>query len=169
MAHNIRFPQMWDIITKHVDFKGKTLLDIGFGYGDLLKAAHSAGAKVYGIDQAAELVSNLRVYNSTTFNVRRANIEEIFYSKETLPKVDILTCFSVLPYLSDPDKMLNYFSGLSPQVLIECQYAGDGPGLDWLKGDADMQIWLDTIWYDVEKIGETKVEGRGYRSIWLCQ
>jgi hypothetical protein len=84
---------------------------------------------------------------------------------------DIIICFSVLPYLSDPTATLHWIRNHSNQALIECQYSGDGPGFDWLKDDYDMQRWLEQAGFEtIEPIGKTLVKDRDkYRTIWLCQ
>ena len=168
--HNIRFPEIWQILTRHIDFENKSLLDVGSGYGDLMKAAHKKGAKVYGIDKNIQLVEQLKEFEKDDFYISFVDIDKVTEGDFLLDDVDILTCFSVLPYLNKPNQALRYFKKLAKIVVIECQYANDGPGFYWLKGDGDMEAWLKQVWNTVGKIGETKVEDRDkQRSIWLCE
>lgn len=169
MSHNIRFPEIWQILTEHINFNGKTLIDIGCGYGDLLKTAYEAGSTVYGVDKDISLINKLQKYITENFYLVCHDIDYLEDNQELPEHVDILTCFSVLPYLQYPDKVLRYFRQLSDITIIECQYSGDGPGFASIKNDNDMVDWLSSIWDNVEKIGQTEVVGRGYRSIWLCQ
>ena len=85
---------------------------------------------------------------------------------------DIVLCTSVLPYIVDPDRLLLNIHRDSDTAIIECQYAGDGPGLEYIKNDTDMKEWLSKFdWFSVKKIGSTNVESRPgvKRSIWMCK
>ena len=172
-THNQRAPEQWRIISEHVDFDGKTVLDLGCGYGDLLWRAHRDGAFITGIEQNEEAYVFL-CRQGFDFGVPRgAWYPDIGFIVSANPdwSNDIAICFSVLPYLDNPTATLHWIRQHSQQALIECQLSGDGPGPDWLKCPQDMRRWLDSIgWQSVERIGETTVEERGTkRGIWLCQ
>lgn len=176
--HNKRSPKQWDIISKHIDFKNKTVIDLGCGYADLLFRCWQAGAKCFGIDKDNSLFPDSR----DTFCFEEGNIEHLGY-RRLFSNVTLL--FSVLPYLEKPTLMLKWMGIHSSISLIEVQLFRDGPGSnDWLKGqienepnvtylvdDEDTFLLLRKIgWQSVEKIGQTLVEGRNKeRSIWLCQ
>jgi SAM-dependent methyltransferase len=178
-VHNTRAPEQWRIISKHVDFEGKTVLDLGCGYGDLLWRAWAAGCvDSIGIDHNPELVLELLEREITLAgNVGFSCISiECAIAGGVLDgsvfgKWDTTICFSVLPYLANPTATLRWIREHSTQALIECQLAGDGPGFDWLESPQDMRRWLDSIgWKSVERIGETVIKDRGAkRGIWLCQ
>lgn len=172
-VHNTRAPEQWRIISQHVDFEGKTVLDLGCGYGDLLWRTRAAGATSVGVEID---------YNARSAICRHAesvsvaaplwnNLHHLDYLEDMDRRWDIAICFSVLPYLIDPTATLHWIHQHSTQALIECQLAGDGPGFDWLKSPQDLRRWLDSIgWQSVERIGETVVKDRGAkRGIWLCQ
>jgi len=177
-THNKRFPKIWKIITEHVDFEGKRLLDIGCGYGDLIKAAHDVGATVYGVDNNKDITRGLTVESpdrlkTGRFYVVYDDIED--WTEDYLPfrrskgteKIDIVTCFSVLPYLEDPEYTLSLFPLIAPIAILEVQYFGDGPGV--VAGDGPMKTILEKYFNKVEKIGSTRVDFRNKeRSIWLC-
>ena len=181
-THNQRAPEQWRIISEHVDFDGKTVLDLGCGHGDLLWRTLVAGAEsCHGIEQEQsiidecnqavfELMSGGIVFSQTSIERwMRAIDERMPPGQEYVANVAI--CFSVLPYLDNPTATLHWIRQHSQQALIECQLSGDGPGFDWLKCPQDMRRWLDSIgWQSVERIGETTVKDRGTkRGIWLCQ
>jgi SAM-dependent methyltransferase len=165
--HNTRSPEQWEIISRHVDFKGKTVLDLGCGKGDILFRAFEAGAQVTGIDNNPE---QIRYIKDAMPEVNVAVDDIAFMIMQS--KVDIIICFSVLPYLKLPSNMLLWINFHSDVALIECQYAGDGPGLSFLKGNNDMRAWLLEAgqFEKVQVIGHTFVEGRNKnRFIWMCE
>ncbi len=164
-VHNVRSPQQWEIISRHVDFQGKKVLDLGCGGGDILCRAFEAGAIVAGVDQ-----------DKTNFkkdvHPEIMRLEDDIETLGIYPHVDIIICFSVLPYLKRPDQMLNLLNFRSDFALIECQYAGDGPGFPFLLGNDEMQSWLLEVgqFEKVRTIGHTLVEGRDKkRFIWMCE
>jgi SAM-dependent methyltransferase len=167
VVHNVRSPEQWSIISRHIDFQGKTVLDLGCGKGDILFRAFEAGAKAIGIDLVAE---NVKYIQETYPDIEVAvdNIEsmiEIF-------GIDIIICFSVLPYLRNPGVILQWINGHSDIAFIECQYAGDGPGFSGIHDSNDMREWLLTSgqFKKAEPIGYTLVEGRNKkRYIWMCE
>ncbi|KKM74225.1 hypothetical protein LCGC14_1402440 [marine sediment metagenome] len=169
MGHNTRSPEQWDIISNHIDFQGKTLIDLGCGKGDLLFHAFDAGAKVVGVDHNIDNIKHIRTARpgiKTLFG--ELDLMEIWFWE----RVDIAICFSVLPYLKRPGDTLKWINTHSDIALIECQYADDGPGFDFLIDNDDMKQWLLQIgeFKEVEVIGHTLVEGRNTkRFIWRCE
>lgn len=166
---------MWHIISSHVDFKNKSILDLGCGYGDLVMYAADANARfVVGIEHKPSIVYALRerirasgVAEDVSIMILHGNIDEW---ESRWQNFDIIICTSVLPYLKNPDRLLENMSRHGDVVVIECQYAGDGPGFAHIKNDDDMRIWLLMYWRHVEKIGSTDIIDRGAsRSIWMCK
>lgn len=169
---NKRSDSQWQIISEHVEVAGKTMLDLGCGYADLLFSCWSAGAAfACGLDKDRSVIeaafAKFQVGDTSNVRLAVANIEQL--SKwET---EDIIICFSVLPYLANPDKVLAWIKDHSRLALIECQYAGDGPGPENIRDDYQMWAWLAAAgWSKIEPIGKTLVEGREkYRTIWRCE
>lgn len=167
-VHNTRAPEQWRIISQHVNFEDKTVLDLGCGCGDLMYRAWKAGAsEIHGADNNSKII----VAFPLDFHTYQIDIDKMVGDNISTYSFDIIVCFSVLPYLDNPAATLRWIRDHSTQALIECQLAGDGPGFDWLKSPQDMRRWLDSIgWQSVERIGETVVKDRGTkRGIWLCQ
>ena len=171
MVYNVRSPEQWEIISKQVDFKGKTVLDLGCGKGDILCRAFGAGAEVVGIDNDQDNIGYIHSVHP--------EVKAIFGDLERLAidhpsachNTDIIICFSVLPYLVEPGYWLNWMNCNSNIVLIECQYDGDGPGFYHLRNNSDMRRWLKLAGFKkVQPIGHTLVEGRNKkRYIWMCE
>jgi len=166
-VHNTRAPEQWRIISEHVEFDGKTVLDLGCGCGDLMYRAWQVGAlRIHGADNNIKVIATFPL----DFVTHRIDIDT-FAEQNLSGQFDIIICFSVLPYLTNPTATLRWIRQHSTLALIECQLAGDGPGFSWLHGPQDMHRWLDSIgWELAERIGETTVESRGCtRGIWLCR
>lgn len=165
--HNTRSPEQWKIISRHVNFKGKSVLDFGCGKGDILIRAFEAGAIVIGLDEDKANVEYIRGIQPQ-ISVIRANLDSL---RSAYP-VNIAICFSVLPYLEKPKEFTRWINRISDIALIECQYVGDGPGFHFLKGNDEMEAWLleEGQFQKVKVIGHTLVEGRNKkRFIWMCE
>jgi len=170
-VHNTRSPEQWEIITRHIDFEGKTVLDLGCGRGDILIRAFEAGAQVIGIDKDKENVEYIRSA-CPKIEVIEDTIHDLPVLSELDIQQDIIICFSVLPYLYGPGYTLQWINDHSEVALIECQYADDGPGFHFLWGNDEMEFWLLEVgqFKKVKPIGHTLVEGRNKkRFIWMCK
>lgn len=170
-VHNVRSPEQWEIINHHIDFKGKTVLDLGCGKGDLLFRAFETGARVTGVDKDEENVEHIRSV-CPEIEVIEDAIEDLPVLSGLDVQHDIIICFSVLPYLRGPGYTLTWINAHSEVALIECQYSGDGPGFHFLWGNDEMKSWLLEVgqFAKVQNIGHTLVEGRNKkRFIWMCE
>ena len=167
--HNKRFPQQWEIVSKHVDFRDKSVLDLGCGYGDMFAAVCLAGGRGFGLEGNPTIGAAARlrmveqgVSPSLIWQMDIENIEESMPNSQW----DVTICFSVLPYV-DMFNMLKWMSDHSKTALIEVQYKGDGPG--YILNDAEMESILRSYWIFADNIGKTLVEYRNtHRTIWLC-
>ena len=167
VSMNSRNPQMWAAVKGAVDFEGKSVVDLGCGYGDMLLRAHSAGAsEVIGIDYDGDIVDIAKARcKGTDIELIEACLFEWLCASEKV--YDIMICFSVLPYMDSMVKTLELIQGRSNLALIECQYENDGPGV--VVDDEEMRKGLLMFWPKVTKIGESEVKIRATtRSIWLC-
>ena len=179
-THNTRVTEQWRIISERVDFAGKLVLDLMCGYGGLLSRAWAMGAlQVWGIDNDTNIVKygtgQEQLESEPLINFIEPSINK--WTPGVTEKLvgsivfDVVFCFSILSSLPEPTTTLHWIHEHSTQALIECRLAGDGLGLDWLKGPRDIRRWLDSIgWQSVERIGETTAKDQGTkRGIWLCQ
>lgn len=171
---NTRSPKMWQYISSHIDFTDKTVIDLGCGYGDLALFASAAGAaSVLAVDSdpviAKKLERRVRAAGfRSTVTVIAADIEE--FLPVALKRWDVAIMTSVLPYLKNMNKAMYHMSYIAEVSIIEAQYAGDGPGLEYIENDGDMKKYLEHFWDRVEKVGETKLDIRpATRSIWVCR
>lgn len=168
--HNRRFPSQWEIIKNNVDFTNKKVIDLGCGYGDILYKCYQKNADCIGIEYDKNVFNHLtdRMLNLPIL-LKKFNLDDI-HNKLSTTLFDVGICFSVLPYIDNPDDVLEWMQLHCDVSLIECQYDKDGPGISSIKNDNDMECWLLKFWESVKKIGETKVNGRNIsRSIWKCK
>jgi len=175
---NKRAAEMWGYINESVDFEDMTVLDLGAGYGDLMRYALDADAVfVVGVEHdyvtAAYADSMLHTHGMSTDNyaVIVEDIDRLVRKGDpTFRGFDIVICNSVLPYLEQPREALEWICKNSHIAIIECQYDGDGPGPEGISSDEDMESVLRLAgWKHVEKIGWTDVMIRpAKRSIWKC-
>lgn len=168
LAHvtNLRLAAQWGIVSKHVDFADKDVLDIGCGHADMLRAVSEAHASnIVGIDSNEDVLKNaVDAHLNGNIKLMQGDMNR------ALPptKVDVIICFSVLPYLKDQDKVLDWLSKSSEISLIEVQYANDGPGI--IKDDVEAKNIFSNYWDNVTPLGKTLVDYRKlYRTIWLCE
>lgn len=167
---NKRAQEMWEQIIQHVDFTGKTVIDLGCGTGDFLyrslkdKAAWAIGVELdpFTARQARETCKSNGVKAIVL-------VEDI----QTLPEdseYDIAMCFSVLPYVRNQVSVLKWMKNCAKTSIIEMQYAGDGPGPANIVDDLDMINYLNLFWSKATVIGRTDVTIRqAFRTIWLCE
>lgn len=176
---NKRALEIWDIIIPHVDFRDKTVVDIGCGPADFIRLALGTGAKhVSGIDMdyaimldASAVLKGDKRKAGRDFTLLCDDLNTMVTEHNLDFAADIAICFSCLPYLDDFTNALAWISELSGEcALIESQYAGDGPGPRFLSGDDDMADLLSHYWGFVGKLGETDTRIRAAnRSVWLCK
>jgi len=164
--HNERFPQQWEIITNAgIDVEGKDVLDLGCGYGDMVKAMHDAGANVVGVESDQEVFNIAR--RGTVGIVVQATIESFITTFDD-HSWDVIVCFSVLPYILDQEYLLFWIaSHIFDCALLEIQLEGDGPG-EYVD-ENDIRETLERHFIKVEAIGSTLVPYRNMRrTIWKC-
>jgi SAM-dependent methyltransferase len=182
---NIRAEAMWQVIRNNVNFYGKNVIDIGCGTGDFLWRVFEANAiHVQGIDKHPERITVPTIIlgermligannvlsgvgNNFPFDIDTAVMENFLFQ----PKYQIGFCFSVLPYLENPLAALVWMRMNFNTLILEFQYAGDGPGLDYIHNDTEAEEFIRKAGFEnVDSIGRTEIEIRDtYRTIWKCE
>lgn len=78
--------------------EAKSVLDVGFGYGDFLAVADEKGWETFGVETSAKAVAEARSH------LPRATLIQADASKENLPfsdeRFDIVVCLDVVEHLS---------------------------------------------------------------------
>ncbi|MHC1723465.1 MAG: methyltransferase domain-containing protein [Aminipila sp.] len=94
-----------NIISQHLDIKGKKYLDIGCAYGGFLASFEKAGAiNVTGIDVNEQLLDYSKAIiedcklSAQVFKKDILNLEEVL----PLGKFDLITCNDVIEHVEDP-------------------------------------------------------------------
>lgn len=185
---NSRANQLYDIIrsnTSIIDNEFSLVVDYGAGFGDVaFRLASNHKCRVLALEASEDvfgwLVSRAKAIEiMNKMHIHQVSIESEFTEtflgmlqsaipNQKIGKVGI--CFSVLPYLSMPDKQLEKMSKLMDVSFIECQYSGDGPGFSFIEDDDQMKRWLSRYFNTVDRVGSTTVkQGAFDRTVWRCK
>lgn len=165
---NTRAEAMWRIISQRIDFRGKRVIDLGCGYGEMLWRVWIAGAeKVLGVDEENKLG---KLFHADCLSFL---CEDINTDKDAVLLIasdyDIALCFSVLPYLDDIPATLKWMSDNFPLCIIEAQYEPEPYNIG-VPSDDQMYVLLRENGFKCATwLGQTHVEDRDtHRSIWAC-
>jgi hypothetical protein len=172
---NTRAEAMWRIISQQVNFKKKSVIDLGCGHGEMLWRAYVAGAEtVWGVDGKKGLLKRLgRVYTDYTKKHIQAspldlnNHDDLYLISHQ--DINIAMCFSVLPYLDDIPATLQWMADNFELCLIEAQYEPEPYNIG-VKNDEEMFSFLRDNGFEIAvNLGKTYVEIRDtHRTIWAC-
>lgn len=94
-------------IQRHVDLKGKAVLDIGCGGGILSEAMAAAGARVTGIDLAEPSLQVARLHALDAhldIDYRLVSAERL--AAESPRQFDAITCMEMLEHVPDPASII---------------------------------------------------------------
>jgi len=164
-----------NIISKYINIKNKSYLDIGCAYGGFLVAFHLAGAiNITGIDINERLLTCSRAlgkdYNMT-FNILLKNILDL-QGLYDLGKFDIITCYDVIEHVNNQSKaLINISSLLKEGGLINLEIPNPYHPSN-IKSDPHYQIFgitlltqdLDKKYYK-ETYGDNKEYNIFYRNL----
>ena len=167
---NTRAEEMWQIISKNVDFRNKRVIDLGCGTGDFIWRAYIAGAKsILGFDIEYSKIAHIKEWKKPL---------DISFMVDDLNKIigeswfgfDIAMCFSVLPYLDDIPATIKWMADNFSLSLIEAQYDPEPYNIGVVSDVGMAQLLLNNGFSDVEPIGQSYVDYRDqWRTIWKCK
>lgn len=169
--HNKRSAALWALIEPEFDWRGKRVVDLGCGHGDMLWRIKQAGAKrVTGVENGrVAIAAAWKTIKHMQVDVRLAsvNLDRWLLSKRK-GRYDAVLCLSVLPYL-----WVNYHEALkgirecAPVLFFEVQCIGDGPGKE-VNNDDDIRALLMQYYNNVDILGHTMAKGEYPRAVWHC-
>lgn len=112
----------WDAIRKHIDFAGKSVVELGCNLGLLSSFALVYGAaSARGVDADGDIIEAARNVASA-FGVRPdfvcADLDGEDPWEESVGRGDIVVAMSLLNWVRDKDRLLSYLRGF-PTVLYE--------------------------------------------------
>jgi SAM-dependent methyltransferase len=100
------------------DLRGKSVLDLGCGYGYFsLEAARRGAARVLGVDISADNVLNARRFaaaGSLPVEFRQGDVE----SEPLGESFDYVICLNVLHFLRSPSEMLSRLAAVTRECLL---------------------------------------------------
>lgn len=102
-----------ELLTRHVEVSGKTLLDYGCGRGESLDIFGRAGLKVTGTDTDAECVRIASQYGRTVILKPEDPVAQ-FGPKS----FDFITCFHVLEHVPSPIKTLQDLARIARSHVV---------------------------------------------------
>lgn len=166
---------MWSVISRYIDFRGKSVTDLGYGGGDFLWRSLIAGAHtVLGVDKNHSVYVDRYMTQHTKHGTKEiGKISTVYGDLNNMNSewgADIGICCSVLPYLDEPKNFIHWMADWFKVSVIECQYKRDGPGFEFIKDADDMKYWLKDAFNSVALIGSSYAVSKAvYRDIWMCE
>lgn len=102
-----------ELLLKHCEPKGKTLLDYGCGRGELLNFATQAGFKVKGTDTDPKCVELAGCYGETS--VLDVSNPLVQFGPKSF---DVITCFHVLEHVDNPKAVLGALARMARLYVV---------------------------------------------------
>lgn len=104
----------WEYIRKHVDFKGKRLLELGCNMGLLSMHAKLSGATCcLGVDSDKDIIQAARLASrtlETDVEYRQQDLNDSSPWEDELKGFDIVSCLSVLHWMKDKQRVWSFLS-----------------------------------------------------------
>jgi 2-polyprenyl-6-hydroxyphenyl methylase/3-demethylubiquinone-9 3-methyltransferase len=95
-------------IERHIEIKGKKILDVGCGGGILSESLAQRGAKALGIDLSVKALDTARLHlleSGQTADYRRISVEEL--AQEMPGEFDAIVCMEMLEHVPDPESAVS--------------------------------------------------------------
>lgn len=102
-----------DLLEKHYEVKGKTILDYGCGRGEAIELFKQHGLEASGADMDPECVRLASQHGAVT-ELTGAPPDEIFGAKS----FDVVACFHVLEHVPEPMRTLQGLGKIARDYLI---------------------------------------------------
>ena len=115
-------PLRLQFITQHSPLLNKKVLDVGCGAGILSESMAQAGAKVTGLDAAADVLATARAHQeqqklTNPVNYFLGTLEEFAAQQSAL--FDVITCMELLEHVPNPAQLIqNCVQLLKPEGFI---------------------------------------------------
>lgn len=100
-------PLRLKFITDAVDLSGRKVLDVGCGGGILSESLAAAGARVTGIDLAADSLQVARLHlheSALQVDYRQITVEAL--AEQQAGEYDVITCMEMLEHVPDPASVI---------------------------------------------------------------
>jgi 2-polyprenyl-3-methyl-5-hydroxy-6-metoxy-1,4-benzoquinol methylase len=136
---NLSSMEQYLLILKVLDFKGKRVMEIGCGTGDMASMMKTAGAKlVSAFDLSAEAIKECREKYGNIPGLFFHNMDPVSYDypKTKIEKYDIIVMVGVLEHTENPakvlDTILERFMGPESILAVSCPLHLNPRGIVWL-------------------------------------
>ena len=91
------------LIARHMDLKGKEILDCGCGGGEYVKALLEYSSHVHGVEYSEEKVKTFKVSFGDSVDVNTGSIEELKFADNTF---DLVLLNEVIEHVTDEERAL---------------------------------------------------------------
>ena len=170
-VHRPDTPDRWDIIVRHTNFLGKTVLDLGCATGYFsFRAAQSGADSVLGIDHDPKAIEVCRIaaqifdIENVTFEHREAGVLD--------GKFDVGFAMAILNWMGKAKAALwlAWAKDNIDMLWVEIPVRGDGRApARWLRDAPSTRKWLLGYFDNVEAAGESRAPHRGkMRTLFKC-
>src|SRR3972149_633004 len=175
---DIRF----DLMNKHLDFSGKTVLDIGCNVGKFCFLANKAGAKCIGIDIDADSINVANAYkksnklNNINFHNLSFDKQSIDFLIQTYGQFDVILILSVNHWLlyqyGDREyiwNLLNCLTGNKLQTIVyEPSTSSHACFPEEVKTQNIVEFFQKLGCFSYQKIGSTYAQNnKHFRQLWI--
>ena len=162
----------WEMISQHMDFNGKTVLDLGCATGYFsFQAAKSGAVSVVGVDHDPKAIEVCRVA-AEVFNVKNVEFECKTAGVLIGRQFDVAFAMAVLNWMGKTNAglWLAWARGNIETLWAEVPVRGDGlGGANWLRDEVDVKRWLLRFFGNVEAVGRVETRNtRKARTLYRC-
>jgi len=160
-----RIVRRWLAIREHLS-PGSALVNLGCFTGEMDAMAAAEGCITLGIDKVQHVIDLAKeMWGQYGCQFRIGDLDAIPVPID----VDNVLLLSVFPYIQNPGGMMKKLVKSGATLFFETQLAGDGPGPDIFRTDADVKQYLSKFYGRVESLVTLAIAGRNAkRTTWKC-